>query len=354
MAGEGSSGFTPPNPHGHCTPVQTDLLGHSLHLGARHVLQCSICSSLSLFQWCAFLHVKMQKCSFLSHQLLIAIIKRDVQAQQRQSSAALGAGASLSWAEDCQAAGNTHFVSHQKAEPPWAPGMCAVPTWAARVQHSEWDHPDQEMAQQYRWCKNHTAWGFGTEIWAILTGKQGGTSRNRSGLKQTPFFLTKVNFNLDPLADQILCEAAQTFLLAEGKQQEGAGTWERQKRQQRDLAGLLALDNSKCSWNYHVMWNCDIPRDCLNIGIKKYSMTSCTCPTHPRKTRGFPVLWQVESLVCRNPAFGNVWWYHTERGYPEFWVLDWQLLTGIPRSSISVQNISRNPVCQRANILKIS
>lgn len=61
-----------------------ELLGHSLHLGARLFLQCSICSSLSLFQRCAFLHVKMQKCSFLSHQLLIAIIKWDVQAQQRQ------------------------------------------------------------------------------------------------------------------------------------------------------------------------------------------------------------------------------------------------------------------------------
>lgn len=29
------------------------LLGHSLHLWARHVLQCSICCSLSLFQRCA-------------------------------------------------------------------------------------------------------------------------------------------------------------------------------------------------------------------------------------------------------------------------------------------------------------
>lgn len=62
-----------------------ELLGHSLHLGAQHILQCSICCSLSLFQRCAFLHVKMQKCSFLSHQLLIAIIKRDMQAQQLSS-----------------------------------------------------------------------------------------------------------------------------------------------------------------------------------------------------------------------------------------------------------------------------
>lgn len=61
------------------------LLGHSLHLGARHVLQCSICCSLSLFQRCAFLHVKMQKCSSRSHQLLIAIIKQGMQAQQRQA-----------------------------------------------------------------------------------------------------------------------------------------------------------------------------------------------------------------------------------------------------------------------------
>lgn len=152
--------------------------------------------------------------------------------------------------------------------------------------------------------------------------------------------------------DQIHCEAAQTFLLAQGKQQEGAGTWERQKKQQRDLAGLLALDNSKCSWNYHIMWNCYIPRDCLNIGIKKYSMTSCTCPSH-RKTRGFSVLWWLEIPMCRNPAFGNVWWYQAEGGFTEFSVLDWQSLTGIPRGSISVQDISRNPACQRANILKI-
>lgn len=99
MAAEGSSGFTPCNPHGHCTSVQTDLLwlccahtvllhrisaGTQPSLAAQHVLQCSICSSLSLFQRCAFLHIKMQKCSFLSHRLLIAIIKRDMQAQQRQ------------------------------------------------------------------------------------------------------------------------------------------------------------------------------------------------------------------------------------------------------------------------------
>lgn len=90
--------------------------------------------------------------------------------------------------------------------------------------------------------------------------------------------------------DQIHCEAAQTFLLAQEKWQEGAGTWERQKRQQRVLAGLLALDNSKCSWNYHIMWSCYIPRDALNMGIKKYYMSSCTCPSH-RKTASFSALW---------------------------------------------------------------
>lgn len=42
--------------------------------------------------------------------------------------------------------------------------------------------------------------------------------------------------------DQICCEAAQTFLLAQRRWQEGAGTWEGQKRQQRALAELLALD----------------------------------------------------------------------------------------------------------------
>lgn len=63
------------------------LLGHSLHLAAQHILQCSICCSFSLYQRCAFLHIKMQKCSFLSHQLLIASIKWDMQAQQRQGSA---------------------------------------------------------------------------------------------------------------------------------------------------------------------------------------------------------------------------------------------------------------------------
>lgn len=98
MAGEGSSGLTACKPHGHCSSVQTDLLwlccahtvllpaqllGLSLHLGARHTLQCSICCSPSLFQRCAFLHIKMQKCSFHCNQLLSAIIKQDMQAQQK-------------------------------------------------------------------------------------------------------------------------------------------------------------------------------------------------------------------------------------------------------------------------------
>lgn len=52
------------------------------------------------------------------------------------------------------------------------------------------------------------------------------------------------------------------------------------------MAGLLALDNSTCSWNYHVMWSCYVLRDRLNIGIKTYSMTSCTCPSD-RKTTVF-------------------------------------------------------------------
>ena len=152
--------------------------------------------------------------------------------------------------------------------------------------------------------------------------------------------------------DQIDSEVAQTFLLARGKLQEGAGTWERQKRQQRVLAGLLAPDKSDCSWNCHVIWSCYVPRDRLNIGIKKYSITSRTRPSH-KKTMGFSVLWCLEMPMCRSPAFGNVWWYQVEGGFLECLVLDWQSLTAVPRSSISVQDISRSPACQRARILEM-
>lgn len=106
-------------------------------------------------------------------------------------SAALGAGASPSWAEDCQPAGSSDFVSHREAERPWASGMCPVPTWAARIYHSKWDHPAQETAQQYRWCNSHTAWGFSSEIWAILRGERRQT-KELIWAKTKPFLPTKL------------------------------------------------------------------------------------------------------------------------------------------------------------------
>lgn len=163
-----------------------ELLGHSLHLGTRHILQCSICCSFSLWQRCAFLHVKMQKCSFLSHQLLIAVIKRDMQAQQ--SSAALGASASLSWAEDCQPDGSTHFVSHQKGWTSLSSRNVSCAYLSSQDLPLKWDHPDQEMAQQYRWCNSHTAWGF--LQWNLSNTDRRTKADQGTDLKQTFFFPT--------------------------------------------------------------------------------------------------------------------------------------------------------------------
>lgn len=119
------------------------LLGHSLHLAAQHILQCSICCSLSLFQRCAFLHIKMQKCSFLSHQLLIAIIKRDMQAQQRQGWAQQHLGQSRrlagSWKDPiCLTAGGWTSLSMRNVS-------CAYLSRQDLAQ--QWDHPDSTAAQ---------------------------------------------------------------------------------------------------------------------------------------------------------------------------------------------------------------
>lgn len=202
-----------------------ELLGHSLHLGTRHILQCSICCSFSLWQRCAFLHVKMQKCSFLSHQLLIAVIKRDMQAQQ--SSAALGASASLSWAEDCQPDGSTHFVSHQKG---WTSlssrnVSCAYLSSQDLPLQVGSPRPGDGTAVQVM-QQPHSLRLFAVKSEQYRQENEG---RSRNWSKTNLFFPHWVNFNLDPLADQILCEAAQTFLLAQGKQQEGAGTWRDRK-----------------------------------------------------------------------------------------------------------------------------
>lgn len=187
MAGEGSSGFTSHNPHGHCTSVQTHLLwlccahtvllhrtllGHSLHLGARHILQCSICCSRSLFQRCAFLHIKMQKCSFLSHQLLIAIIKWDMQPQERPELSSTGGWFFSQLSRRLSASWKYPFCLTTRG---WA-SLSIRNVSCAYLSSQDLPQgvgsPRQEIAQQYRWCNSHTASGFGSEIWAILTGER--------------------------------------------------------------------------------------------------------------------------------------------------------------------------------------
>ena len=107
--------------------------------------------------------------------LLIAIIKHAMghagTTETGLISAALGAGASLCWAKDSRPDGSTHFVSRGEGEPLWASDMCPVPTRAARIYHSEWDHWDQEIIQQYRWGNSHIPWGFCSKIWTITTGE---------------------------------------------------------------------------------------------------------------------------------------------------------------------------------------
>lgn len=118
----------------------------------------------------------MQKCTFpLPISLLIAITKHATghagTTETGLISAALGASASLWWVEDSWPDGSTHFVSHGEAEPLWASGMCPVPTQAATIYHSEWDHWDQEIVKQYKWCNCHIPWDFCSKIWTIMTGE---------------------------------------------------------------------------------------------------------------------------------------------------------------------------------------
>lgn len=170
MAGEGSSGFTPPDPHGHCTFVQTDLLwlccAHTVLLHRRTAGAQPSPGSLThsamfnLLQ--SFIMAKMCLSARKNAKMLIPLPSAsDCHHKTGHAGTTCPGGWCLSAEQKIVSQMEVTILSHtRKAEPPWAPGMCPVPTWAARIYHSEWDHPDQEMAQQYRWCNSHTAWGF--------------------------------------------------------------------------------------------------------------------------------------------------------------------------------------------------
>lgn len=187
MAGEGSSGFTSHNPHGHCTSVQTHLLwlccahtvllhrtaagtqpspGSSTHSAMFNLLQPFIIPKMCLSAHKnAEMFIPLPSASDCHHKMGHAATT-EAWAQQHWGLVLLPAEQKIVSQLEVPILSHTKRLSlpeHQEC----VPCLSEQPGSTTRSGITR-----QEIAQQYRWCNSHTAWGFGSEIWAILTGER--------------------------------------------------------------------------------------------------------------------------------------------------------------------------------------
>lgn len=257
--------------------------------GITHVLQYSICYSL-ISQTCLSARKDTNMHILFPVSFLIAIIKlakgHSGMTEMGLISAALRAGDSLCWEKDSRPDGCSPFLLHGEVEPLWASGMCSVPTRGNRTCHSKWDHWDQEIIQQCGWCISHIAWGFCSKIWTVITGEPRQIKEPIWAKINFFFFHPKLILTQIHLWIRFAVRLHKHFCWHRGggRKEQAPG---RDRKGNKGLWQSSWLLTTWYSWNYHVMWSCYVPRDQLNIEITKFSMTSCTCPSHTKTTDFF-------------------------------------------------------------------